>query len=106
MLYSIIKENYDKGYILISGKKYKIDVLSVNYKFNYSNVLSGDLTVKLKDVNVNNLKNQFENFSFYKKDLYGIGERIYKKDKKIWNKIKNNYDSIFEKSRINILVKA
>jgi len=106
VLYSIIRENYDNGNVLIGGKKYKIDILSVNYNFNYSDVLSIDITVKLKNGNIDILKNEFKNFIFNKKDLYGIGERIYKKDKKIWNKIKNNYDDVFEKSRINISVKA
>jgi len=107
-LFSMLNNSFEKGTLNIEKSCFNVTLKSVNYNFSYKN---DKLNIKLT-LNLNGEKNSVEtversidNIVLYKSDVYGIADEIYRRDIKLWNKIKDNYKDVFSAADIKISVR-
>ncbi len=107
-MFSMLNNSFKQGTVNLDKKCFNVGLGSVNYSFSYkNNKLSVILSLNLeggKD-GVDTVKNSIKNIRIYEKDVYGIADEIYRRDLKLWNRIKDNYEEIFAAADIDFRVR-
>lgn len=102
-LYSVMSNNFKKGSVKIGDTSFSLKLKSVNYNIEYKNdklFVKVNLDVDAQNENLNLLANKLENTVIEKRDIYYISDRIYRKERKVWDTIKNDYDKTFKTAEI------
>lgn len=101
-LYCLITNSLTEGEIVLKGDKTEIKYANVKYDFGFEERLNVNVGIHLKaNGNVENLKELTEEF-LYKEDIFGIGNIIYQKDNKIWERIKTDYQDFYRNADIKV----
>ncbi len=101
-LYCIITDSLKRGEINLDTKKIKIKYSDVKYSFSFDDRLNITLNIHLKaDGDVKKIKEGAKAL-LKEGDSFGLGNIIQQKDRKIWEKIKNNYDEYYKNARIKV----
>lgn len=102
-LYSVMSNNFKNGSVKIGDRSFSLNLKSVNYNIDYKEdklFVKVSLDVDTKNENLNFLANELEKTVIEKRDIYYISDRIYRKERKIWDVIKNDYHKIFKAAEI------
>lgn len=100
---SFITDSLKRGETVIEGEKIKTDYCKVAYDFSFEEKLNITVNVNIKAKgNTELLKSKAEEM-LRNEDIFGLGNIIYQKKPKLWEKIKENYTEYYENAerRVN-----
>ena len=102
-----ITDTLHRGDYLINGVNIKTEYSKTTYDFEFKDRLYLTVNVRFKadknfDFNIINVF--FQQIKADYGDIWGIGNIIYQKKPKIWNKIKDDYESYFKNSVLRVKV--
>ncbi len=99
--FSLITDSLTRGEIVLSGKKIETQYCKVTFDFDFKKI---EVNVRLKAVGDKEIvKNEAQKL-LQKEDIFGLGNIIYQKKTKLWEKIKNDYARYYEKAEKTVNV--
>lgn len=112
-IYALLNGNQRKGEIVFNNKAYKIKSAKVKHKFSFDKKLITSLSVDLEISGDNNPRQQirdkiselFINSKLKGTDIFMLGNKIEKKEHKLWGEIEHNYYSVYKNSQLAVTVK-
>lgn len=110
---AFLTDNQKKGQILFNNRAYAVDSVKVKHRFSFDERLKTSLTVNLKLSGDENPKQQiaeeikelFISSKLKGADIFMLGNKIEKKERKLWSKIEHGYYSIYKNSQLAVTVK-
>lgn len=106
--YAVAVNSQKEGTVFLDGKTQKIK--SANSKFVFENnndkaKLCVNLKTDRKDDIKKGIEKLFKKAKFFNTDILGVGNEIYRKEPKKWEKIKNNYSEIYRSMELTVEIK-
>ncbi len=101
VILSLVTDSLKRGETVIGGQKTETQYCKVTYDFSFEEKLIININIRLKAKGDKTLiKNKTE--ELLGEDIFGMGNIIYQKKPKIWDKIKNSYDEYYENGEIRV----
>ena len=104
--YAVATNSQSDGTVFLDGKTQKIKSANSKFIFGNNNV---KLSVNLKTDNKQEIKRGIEKLfkkaKFYNTDILEVGNEIYRKEPKKWEKIKDNYNENFGSMELTVEMK-
>lgn len=107
VLYSLMSNRFKKGTVKIGDTSFLLDLKSVNYKINYKNdklYVDINLNIDAQKDSLKLLTDTLKNTVVEKNDIYYIADRIYRKERKIWQTVKSDYQKVLSDAQITFEV--
>lgn len=100
---SFITDSLTRGETVIEGEKIKTDYCKVAYDFSFEEKLNITVNVNIKAKGDTELLKSKAEEMLRNEDIFGLGNVIYQKKPKLWEKIKENYTEYYENAerRVN-----
>lgn len=99
--FSLITDSLARGEIVVSGNRITTQYSKVTYDFDFEKI---EVNVRLKiDGDKELIKNEVQSL-LQNEDIFGIGNIIYQKKPKLWEKIKDNYALYYQKAEKTVNV--
>lgn len=98
--FSLITDTLTRGEIVVSSKKIRTQYCKVTYDFDTEKI---EVNVRLKAQGDKEIIKAEAQKLLEKEDVFGLGNIIYQKEPKLWEKIKDDYAKFYEKAdkRVN-----
>ncbi len=111
--YSLVTDAQKNGTVLLSNQSYTLKSLKNKQSYEFQKRLNISLTLDIKldgDKNVkpqiaNTIKELFAESQRWETDIFMFGNEIYRKEPKLWQKLRHNYGTVYKNSRLAVTVK-
>lgn len=107
IIYSVISKNFSVGTVKIGDTSFNLELKNTNYDIKYQNgklLVKVSLSVETEQNNLKLLKNAIDNTDIIKTDVYYIFDRIKRKERKIFETIKDDYQEVYKNAEITFEV--
>ena len=102
---SFITDSLKRGETVIEGEKIKTDYCKVAYDFSFEEKLNITVNVNIKAKGDTELLKSKAEEMLRNEDIFGLGNVIYQKKPKLWEKIKENYTEYYENAERRVIFK-
>lgn len=102
---SFITDSLTRGETVIEGEKIKTDYCKVAYDFSFEEKLNITVNVNIKAKGDTELLKSKAEEMLRNEDIFGLGNVIYQKKPKLWEKIKENYTEYYENAERRVIFK-
>lgn len=105
--YLIMSKSFSKGTVKIGDRSFLLKLKNVDYDIKYKNsklFVKVSLDVETEQNNLKLLRRAIENNNMPETDIYYILDRIKRKDGKIFEDVKDNYEEIYKNAEVTFEV--
>ena len=111
--YSLVTNAQKNGTVLISNQSYTLKSLKQKQAFEFDKRLNITLSLNIKLEGDKNVKPQiadtivelFTKSQERETDIFMFGNEIYRKEPKLWQKLRQNYGAVYKNSKLAVTVK-